>query len=208
MENRHINLARWLRTFGWHRRLLAAGLAAAAVALSIHAASPAPPDGVDVVVAAEDIAGGTTLAAEHLTITSYPSDALPEGRLETGDVLGGVLAGPARAGEPITDRRLIGPSLLEGWGEDLVAAPVRVADSGAAALIRSGDRIDLLAAAMDGMGSAQVVAADVPVLTVATHDGAPLAEGTLLVVGATPDQAAELAHAGVSARISFTIGGP
>jgi pilus assembly protein CpaB len=207
MESRHVHVAKWLRTFGWHRRLLAAGLAAAAVALGIHAATPSSEDGVEVLVAAQDLSGGITLTEDHLTTASYPPDVLPAGRLDADEARGRVLAGPARAGEPITDRRLIGPGLLEGWGDGLVAAPVWVADAGAIDLIRSGDHIDLLATALDGLESAHLVASGVPVLTVAEHDGA-LNDGALLVVGATPDQAAELAQASVSARISFTIGAP
>ncbi|RIQ22326.1 RcpC/CpaB family pilus assembly protein, partial [Jiangella rhizosphaerae] len=110
------------------------------------------------------------------------------------------------AGEPITDRRLLGPGLLDGWGADVVAAPVRVADTGAAGYLRPGDRIDLLATALDGAAHTDVVAADVPVLAVPAAGEATLAEGALLLVAATPDQAAGLAAAAVTSRLSFTIG--
>ncbi len=55
-----------------------------------------------------------------------------------------------RAGETITDVRLVGPALLAGYGDQLVAAPVRIADAGSAALLQPGDVIDVLAA--DGVG--------------------------------------------------------
>lgn len=195
-----------MRMLTWHRRLLAAGLAAAAVAFAIEAASPGPPPRVKVPVAARDLDGGISLTAADLTTAAYAPGTAPEGLVDTADAIGRVLAGPLRAGEPLTDRRLVGPELLNGWGEDLVAAPVRVADAGATTLIRPGDRITLLAASLDGMTATRVVAADVPVLTVSTSDDDGLAEGALLVVGATEAEAAELAQAAVVARLSFTVG--
>ncbi|WP_166347309.1 SAF domain-containing protein [Phytoactinopolyspora limicola] len=206
MDNGRIHLTRWVRAVGWHRRLLAAGLAAAAAALAIHVISPTPPAGVDVLVAARDLSGGEPIHADDITTVALPPDTLPGGLVGASDVIDRVLAGPVRAGEPITDRRLLGPALLDGWGSDLVAAPVRVTDAGAATLIRTGDRIDLLAAGGEALTGAHVVASDVPVLTVLTTDGGALAEGALLVVGATADQAADLAQAAVTARLSFTIG--
>lgn len=198
-------LHRLLRAVGWHRRLLAAGLAAAAVALAIQAASPAAPPAVDVVVAARDLSGGAVLADDDLTTAALPPGSVPDEVVERADAVGALLAAPVRAGEPITDRRLLGPGLLEGWGSDVVAAPVRVADAGAVAYLRSGDRIDLLATALDGATRAEVVAADVPVLTVPPAGDAVLAEGALVLVAATPDQAATLAAAAVTSRLSFTV---
>ncbi|HEU0041710.1 MAG TPA: Flp pilus assembly protein CpaB [Jiangellaceae bacterium] len=206
MDDRRLRLSRFARTVTWHRRLLASGLAAAAVALAIEAASPPAPETVEVVVAADDLSGGTTLTPDQLTVTELPPALLPAGLLAADDAVGRVLAGPLRAGEPITDLRVVGPSLLEGWGSGVVASPVRIADAGAAAFLRPGDRIDLLAAAADGLGDAQVVAAEVPVLAVTDQPDAVLAEGALLLVGATAEQAAALARAAVTARLTFTLG--
>ncbi|MGH8829246.1 MAG: SAF domain-containing protein, partial [Jiangellaceae bacterium] len=123
MDDRRLRLARFARTVTWHRRLLASGLAAAAVALAIEAASPPAPDTVEVVVAAADLSGGTTLTPDQLTTAELPPDLLPEGLMAADDAVGRVLAGPLRAGEPITDLRVVGPSLLEGWGSGVVASP-------------------------------------------------------------------------------------
>lgn len=190
-----------------HRRLLAAGLAAAAVALGIEAASPTAPETVDVTVAASDLDGGAKLAADDLATARLPPDALPRGLLDADDALGRVLAGPVRAGEPITDRRLLGPAVLDGWGADLVAAPVRLTDPGAAVYLRPGDRINLLATPADGAGPATTVAADTPVLAVEASDDESLDGGALLMVAASPEAAAELAAAAVTAHLSFTMGG-
>ncbi|TDE08379.1 RcpC/CpaB family pilus assembly protein [Jiangella asiatica] len=201
-------LQRLARTVGWHRRLLAGGLAAAAVALAIEAASPSPPTTIDVLVAASDLDGGSRLTDADLAVARLPPDAVPSGLVSHADATGALLAGPVRAGEPLTDRRLLGPGLLAGWGAELVAAPVRVADAGAAGYLRAGDRIDLLATSLDGtttIDGAAVVAAGVPVLAVPPAAEGALAEGALLMVAATPEQAADLAAAAVAARLTFTV---
>ncbi|MBB5786397.1 SAF domain-containing protein [Jiangella mangrovi] len=210
MDDPRSALRHLIRTAGWHRRLLAGGLAAAAVAFAIEAASPAPPDTVDVVVAAHDLPGGTVLSAADLATVGLPASAVPAGVVDAASAPGALLAAPVRAGEPITDRRILGPGLLDGWDAagDVVAAPVRVADAGAATYLRPGDRIDLLATSLDGVASTSVVAADVPVLALPSAAGSTLAEGALVLVAASPAQAADLAAAAVAARLSFTVGVP
>ena len=56
---------------------------------------------------------------------------MPAGALrDVTALLGRVLAAPVRRGEPITDVRLVGPSLLGATTAGLVAVPVRIADAG------------------------------------------------------------------------------
>lgn len=211
MDDPRTALQRLIRTAGWHRRLLAGGLAAAAVAFAIEAASPAPPATVDVLVAARDLPGGAVLTSSDLAWVALPAGAVPAGMVGGNAAEGALLAAPVRAGEPITDRRLLGPGLLAGWdasGTDVVAAPVRVADAGAAGYLRPGDRIDLLATSLDGAARTEVVAAGVPVLALPSAGDSTLAEGALVLVAASPGQAAELAAAAVAARLSFTVGVP
>ena len=128
---------------------------------------------------------------------------------------GRVLAGPVRAGEPITDVRLVGRSLLEGYGERLVAAPVRIADAESARLLRAGDVIDVLAAtaaAESGAGEARLVAAGVRVVVVPLVEesalgGGSFGEGALVVLATSPETATRLASAAVTSRLSLTISG-
>lgn len=209
MKDMRHALQRFLHAVSWHRRLLAAGLAAAAVAFAIEAAKPAPPPSVEVMVAADDLAGGSTLSPDRLTTARLPSAAVPKGVMERSEAIGHVLAGPIRAGEVITDRRLVGPDLVAGWGPDVVAVPVRLADAAATVYLDHGDRIDLLATQVDGSGQTTVVAADVPVLSLpaSSDDTSALGNtGALLLIAATPDQAAALAQAAVTSRLSFTLG--
>lgn len=204
-------LRRWLaqvsRTVQWHRRLLAAGLAAAAVALALHAAEPSPPATVPMVVAARDLPGGTRLSAGDLEVANALGATVPDGVLrDTAGAEGRLLAGPVRAGEPVTDVRLLGPSLLDGWGEGLVASPVRIADPGVLELVRPGDRLDLIAVPADGTAAAAVVASQVPLLTIPPRgESGALAEGALLIVAVTPEQGTALAEAAVTSRLSVVL---
>lgn len=198
-------LSRIGQALAWRRRLLAAGLAAAAVLFTVEAASPPAPDTRAVVVAATDLAGGTTLSGDDVEPAALPPEAVPDGALDASATAGAVLAGPVRAGEVLTDARIVGESLLAGWGAGTVASPVRVADAGAAALLRPGDHIDLLATPTDGTTGTEVVAAAVPVLTITASSDDVLAEGALIVVGTSSEQAAELARAAVTSHLSFTL---
>ncbi|MGW5363896.1 SAF domain-containing protein [Actinopolymorpha pittospori] len=145
------------RAISWHRRLLAAGLAAASLALALHLLEPEPASTVTVLAAARDLAGGVPLVPTDLREVALPPSAVPVGALRPGARLPqALLAGPMRAGEPVTDARLLGPSLLGPAGSaDVVAAPVRVADPGSLALVRVGDRIDLLAAETEAAQAGQ-----------------------------------------------------
>jgi Flp pilus assembly protein CpaB len=207
----------WLRELGravsWHRRLLAAGLLAGSVALTISAVSPGPPATVPVLAARQDLPGGTTLRPQDLRVVRLPPETVPEGAARGPDgVTGRVLASPVRAGEPITDVRLVGRSLLDGYGERLVAAPVRIADTAAARLLRSGDVVDVLAATAANTGAALLVAAGVRVVTVpaaaeSAFGDSGLGEGALVVLATSSDTAARLAAAAVTSRLSVTIHG-
>jgi pilus assembly protein CpaB len=220
------------RAMLWHRRLLAAGLAAAAVAAALSVLAPDPPATVQVVGAARDLPGGAPLRLDDLTSVALAPSSVPAGALtDRSSVVGRVLAGPVRRGEPLTDVRLLGRQLLEGYsgaGDRLVAAPVRLADAGAAALLRPGDVVDVLAAyAEQASDAATVVATAVRVLSVprlgdgdgaaggeglgapgdglSSLGGAGLADGALIVLATTPAAAGRLAHAAASARLSITL---
>lgn len=205
------------RALSWHRRLLAAALAAASVALGLHAAEPAPDRTVTVLTAAHDLRGGSRLSASDLTTAPLPPEVVPDGAVRAGDSpVGRVLAAPMRAGEPLTDRRLVGRSLLASYGAHVVGATVRLADAGTIALLRAGDHVDVLAASTEAGEAdepAREVARDVTVLTVprpeaSTPSGSGLIEGGLVVLAVRPGTAADLARAQVTSRLSAVLRGP
>ncbi len=205
--------ARTATALGGRRRLLAAGLAAVAVVAGLRAVTPAPAATVSVWAAAHDLAGGRPLTVGDLRRVALPTGAVPAGALRaTADVVGRLLAAPVRRGEPLTDVRLLEPALLAALPEPgLVAVPVRVADgSAAAALVGPGDVVDVLAAGDPTAGGARdatTVAAGVRVLAVpaaAGRDG----DAGLVVVATTDRQAAALAQASASARLSLALRRP
>lgn len=210
------------RAVSWHRRLLAAAFTAAAVAFGLSAVVPDPPPTELVLAAASDLLGGATLSAGDLKELRLPPDAVPAGALRPGaQVEGRTIAGPMRSGEPLTDVRFVGPSLLAGYGEGVVAAPVRIADAGVARLLHAGDVVDVLAAetslAADpggqraSVGPARVIAAGARVLSVPSPEesgaggGSSLSGDALVVFAVDRTVAAKLARAAVTASLSVTL---
>jgi len=200
------------------RQVAAAGLACLALLLALRPApagggAPAPST-VPVVVAGTDLTAGTVLTTELLGAALLPADVAPAGTAADPDALAGqVLASPVRAGEPLTDVRLVGPGLWSQVPDGQVAAPVRLADLAVATLLRAGDRVDVLAATGGGIGGAidggspavDVVAEDALVLT------APVTgteEAGLLVLAVDPDTARLLAAAGAAGSLTVTLGRP
>ena len=150
------------------RRVTAFALAVGALLLALR---PLPADGpvaalptAPVVVAAAELAPGSTLTAADLAVTQLPRPAVPDGvATEPGRLVGQVLAAPLRRGEPVTDVRLVGPRLWAQVPAGQVAAPVRLADLAVSTLLRAGDRVDVLATTPEA--GASVVAAGALVLT-------------------------------------------
>lgn len=197
------------RAISRHRRLLAAALAAASVAVSLQVVQPPPPDTATVLAAARDLPGGTALAADDLRPVEVPPEVVPSGAIRPGDDrAGGVLAAPMRAGEALTNVRLVGPGLARGYGPDLVAAPVRIADPDVARLLRVGDRVDVLAVpnTHESFGEQpHTLARLAPVAAVPAADGAISVDGGLVVLAVPAEVAADLAHQQIAARLTVVV---
>ena len=204
---------RLVEAAGGRRRLVVAGLIGIAVLTGLRAVTPSPPPSVVVWAAAHDLSGGRPLATGDIARLALPVAAVPTGALRvSAHVVGQLLAAPVRRGEPLTDLRLLGPSLLDALPEaGLVAIPVRVADgSAAAAVVKAGDVVDVLQtvdAAGGGPSRPVTVASRVRVLSVPGPGEA--GDGTgLVVLAALPPQAAALAQASAGARLTLTIERP
>ncbi|MCW2714497.1 MAG: hypothetical protein JWN88_1544 [Frankiales bacterium] len=191
-----------------HRVLLAGGLAAAAVAAGLSAVAPSPEPAVQVVTAARELVAGTPLTPDDLVASTVPEALVPAGALSDVDaVVGRLVAGPVRRGEPLTDVRLLGTELLRQpspGGSDEVVVPVRVAEPAAGALVRPGDLIDVLGASPEGGATATELATAVRVLSVPELGDDP-GEGALLVVAASRATAGRLAAAAVTSRLSLVV---
>ncbi|MBA2446207.1 MAG: flagella basal body P-ring formation protein FlgA [Nocardioidaceae bacterium] len=189
-----------------HRRLIAATSAAAAVWSTVHILSPTPPPATAVAVASHDLEAGTVLSAADVRVIEWASELVPTGASPPDQLAGQTVAGPMRAGEPLTDRRVIGAASMAGYADGLVAAPVRIHDSDVVALLRVGDRIDLYAAAANTGSAAQLLVDQAPVVTLPQLDD-DSRDGGLIVIAVTPDDAARLAQASAMAQLSVTLRG-
>jgi pilus assembly protein CpaB len=196
------------------RRALAALLAVGALVLALR--SPPPADAgvatAPVVVAAADLATGTSLTAGDLKVSLLPVDTAPAGRAEDpAPLIGRRLAAAVRAGEPVTDVRLVGPGLTSGLPDGQVAAPVRLADLAVTALVRAGDHVDVLATAPDAP-TAEVVATHVLVLAAsggpAEDAGSAPEDAGLLVLAVDENTAARLAAVATTATLTVSLPPP
>jgi Flp pilus assembly protein CpaB len=185
---------------------LAAVLAALAVATALEAsAAPAAPT-VPVLVAAHDLAPGTTLARADLATGSFSPGSVPQGTVALHDAVGRRVVGPVRAGEPVTDVRLLDTALLARY-PGASAVPVRLGDADAAALLRVGDRVTLLAADPQSSGPAVAVAEDAPVLALprSRGDRPELTGGALVVLALDPGTARVVAGAASRSFLSAAV---
>ncbi len=187
------------------RRPLAAVCLAVAVLTGLHTVRPHPGPQVTVAVAARDLGSGTVLSAHDLVERRYPSGVAPVGSLTTA--VGRTLAAPVRAGEPVTDVRVVAPSMVSAY-PGRVALPVRIADADAVALLRVGDTVDLVAAD-PRRGTASYVAVDASVLALpAAHADRPDAAGAtgrLVVVAADPSEVVGIAGAAATDLLSVVL---
>jgi len=163
---------------------------------------------VPVTVAARDLASGTVLTADDLAVRRYPAAVAPPA--SSSSAVGRTLAAPVRAGEPVTDVRLVAPSLVAGY-PGLVLMPVRLADAETVALLRVGDRVDVIAAD-PRHGEASAVAVDVPVVAVPSADpesstGAAPLSGRLVVLAVAPSDVDRIAGASAGDLLSVVVNG-
>lgn len=188
------------------RRLLCALCLAGAVLAGLRAVAPTPPPTVSVAVAAHDLPAGSTITADDLTTVELPVGSAPDHASDTAYALGRTVAGPVRRGEPVTDVRLVGATMLQGY-PGMVAVPVRIPDDAAAALLRTGDRIDLLATDQR-TGETELVGDDVPVIALPRPSGPTQgfgSRGRLIVVATTSEMSEDVAAAAATLYLTATI---
>ncbi len=189
-----------------HRRLIAATLAAGAVFCLARVVAPAQPEVSAVVVAARDLTGGTVVRADDVRTVQMPPDVVPAGAFSAeAAALGASVAAPMRAGEPLTDRRVLGAALIDGYPAGTVASPVRIEDADVVALLRPGDRLDLYAPTGDSGLAARIVT-DAVVMMLPRADETSRG-GALVVLAVSQAEAAEIAEASASSMLSVSLRG-
>jgi Flp pilus assembly protein CpaB len=188
------------------RRPLAFALTVVAVLLGVHAVRPPSAHLAAMLVAAHDLPAGDVVAPGDVTTEQVPPGVVPAGAVAAP--VGRTLATAMRRGEPITDVRLVGPSLT-ATDPDLVAVPVRFPDAGEAALLRVGDLVQLLAAQPTG-GRTYVVASAVRVLGLPSPDvaddvGGVASDGRIVILGVSPDALTEVVSAAAQGFLTFAF---
>ncbi|HJR38786.1 MAG TPA: hypothetical protein VJ819_10445, partial [Nocardioidaceae bacterium] len=142
-----------------------------------------------------------------LEAVPFAPDTVPSGVVASRSAaVGRTTAGPVRAGEPITDVRMVSGSLLAAF-PGRVATPVRIGDPAAVALLEVGDRVDVLAADPQGRSEAVVVAEDTPVIAIPRVAESPsvATPGALVVLATSEETARRLATASVARYLSVVL---
>ncbi|WP_051214833.1 Flp pilus assembly protein CpaB [Granulicoccus phenolivorans] len=190
-----------------HRRILAALAAATSIALTGLALSPGATDTTAVLVAAGPLPGGRTLTAADLRIAHWPTAQVPaEALTDPADAEGRILATPLTAASPLTQASLVHGRAVVAEGK--VIATVRLSDPAQVALVRPGDRVDVIAAEGPRSG---VVARNVRVVTIPQPAGDPGLLGggetgaAMLLVETDEPTATELARAATGSRLSLVL---
>lgn len=192
------------------RRSLSALLAGLAVLAGLAALAPSEAPTVAVVVAARDLPSGAVLGPGDVERVALPVPRVPEGAVD--DVDGSTLAGPLRRGEPVTDVRLVGPGLAAAH-PDRAVVPIRIPDAAVVALLRVGDRVDVMASDPAEAGArAEVIASGATVLALpgtqggtASSHGAGAANGALVVLAVEREAATRLLGSAARELLSLTI---
>ncbi|BBF99698.1 MULTISPECIES: SAF domain-containing protein [Pseudonocardia] len=190
------------------RRALAAVLAVAALVVALL---PDPADErLPVLVAAHDLAAGSPIGPADVAVSGWPAALVPGGVLRTVAEAGGrVPAGPVRAGEPITDLRLVGPGLAERTGgPGASAVPVRPADPAVAALLTPGTRVDVIAGGPEGprvLAARAGVVAVLPDTPAGPGSGTGTGPGPLVLVALPEAEATAVAAATLAGEVTVTL---
>ncbi|MCP2261949.1 Flp pilus assembly protein CpaB [Streptoalloteichus tenebrarius] len=201
-----------LRGGGWSRpirlrRILAGLLALLALALALRPPPGEAPDTGPVLVAARDIGPGALIQSGDVEQRRSSAGGAPGHVLRDPEqAVGRVLAGAARAGEPLTDVRLAGPEFVEMATRRGAAAavPVRLSDPEVADLLRPGGRVDVVAVTAD-RSPPTVLASDAVVVAVRPGGANPSHPGRLVVVGVSRDEAPGVTAASLSHGVAVTL---
>lgn len=194
----------WSRTVH-ARRSVAAVLVVLAGVLALRG-DPASAS-TEVVVAARDLAPGRVIATGDLRMVTMSTRVVPDGAVTAVDTVAGrTTAGAVRAGETLTDVRLVGPSLavLATGRSEVTSVPVRLSDAEVAALLRPGDEVDVLVLG-DNADGVRVLAKGAVVLAVQPPGDRRSAGGRLVVLGLPPEDAPDVAAASLEGVVTVTF---
>ncbi|RZS61981.1 Flp pilus assembly protein CpaB [Xylanimonas ulmi] len=144
------------------------GVAASSAAQALR---PEPPPTRDVVVAARLLAAGAEIRRADVEVRAVPVALAPTDALtDPADAVGRVPPVPLAAGLPLSAELVAGGAVTALAPEGTVVVPVRL-DDATAALLRPGDRVDLVATSSLGVDDAAYLARRALVLPSAARRG-------------------------------------
>lgn len=134
-----------------HRVLLAAICCGLATVSGVQALRPAPPPSAPVLVTTRTIAPGARLTADDVTLRAVATSVAPPAAFgDRSDAVGLTAVVSLPAGTALHPGVLSDGGVLSSAPDGTVVVPVTLADDGVAALLRPGDRVDLLTPGMAG----------------------------------------------------------
>ncbi|MGH3951144.1 MAG: SAF domain-containing protein [Pseudonocardiaceae bacterium] len=188
------------------RRIAAALMFGLAIVLAVLPTRAGGEHTTPMVVTSRDLAAGSPITAADLRMVAAPPALVPSGALPSVDVaVGRMLASSARAGEPLTDARLVGVDDARGHGSD-AAVPIRLADAGVADLLYPGAKVDVVTLG-SGEQARRVLARNATVVTVtaAQNSGSAASSGRLVLIAVPVDTATLLAAASLNQPVTVTL---
>jgi flagella basal body P-ring formation protein FlgA len=158
---------------------------------------------ITVVKAKAQLPGGTVVSASDVVLDRVAASDVPEGVLtDPLALVGKTLAAPVAENQMLTP--LVVTAARTSVSQGHVIAPLRLADTALAALLRPGDVVDVIAA--DAHEQAAVVAAGARVVTIPElpdERASPGPEGALVLIDVDAQTASVLAHAAAAATLSI-----
>lgn len=141
----------------WRWRFaLAAVLFGLAAALAVHVLRPPPPPTVDVAVTARPVSAGTELTRDDVVLRAIAADLAPPGAAHAvRSLLGRAAVVALPAGAPLHTTLVSDAGVSAAAPHGTVVVPVRLSDDAVAALLRPGDRVDLLSGTTSGSAQAE-----------------------------------------------------
>ncbi len=191
------------------RRVLAGALVALAAVLFVD--DGAGDDRVDVITAGRDLTPGTVLTPADVVVSEWETASVPEGALtDTGAVDGQTLTGPVRAGELLTDVRLLGSrTATTALGTEARVVPVHLADAGVSDLLREGDQVDVLTVEVqedpNAIPAARVLASGAVVVLVSADAGGSRQRDRVVLLALPTDDATTVAAASLVSALTVTL---
>lgn len=193
----------------------------------VHALQPPDVATTEVFVAARDLPSGVALQDDDLERRALQNSALPPNAVtDVTGLINHVLTAGIQTGEVFTRTRVLSrKGAAESVEAGLLSTPVRVADTGAVALLEPGDHVDILATSsgLDASNStptpATLVAIDATVLSIPQSRTDPnrgpfgssgstsvsSQSGALIVLATTLSTARALAAAGARGQLSIVV---